>query len=85
MNRRPRYLPPIWLSLIVSLAGIYGMKLVYLSLTQGGWVRGLLGAVLLVASVVFVGTPLAFARYLRKQMREKAGDLQKDEKNSHST
>ncbi|MCF8564264.1 hypothetical protein LLE49_05845 [Alicyclobacillus tolerans] len=85
MNRRPRYLPPVWLALIVSLAGIYGMKLVYLSLTQGGWVRGLLGAVLLVASVVFVGTPLAIARYLRKQMREKSGGLQKKENSSRST
>lgn len=72
MKRRPWLFPPIWLALLISLLGIYGMNLVYLSLTAGGWLRGVIGAVLLSVAVVLVGTPLAVARYIRKQQRDQS-------------
>lgn len=71
MNRKPRLFPPIWLALLISCFGIYGMNLVYRSLTQGGLARALIGAALLSVAVVLVGTPLALERYLRKQMRDR--------------
>ena len=75
----------MWLALLISLLGIYGMNLVYLSLTQGGLVRGLIGAVLLAFAVVVVGTPLAMERYLRKQMQSrKTATGQQEQTENHT-
>lgn len=71
MNQRPRFLPPIWLALILSFIGIVGMNLVYQSVTSGGLARGIMGTILLIIGVVSVGTPLAFARIVRKEQRAK--------------
>ncbi|WP_332237588.1 hypothetical protein [Sporolactobacillus sp. KGMB 08714] len=71
MKRRPVFLPPIWLALLLSAVGIVGMNLLYTSITDGGLIKGMIGALLLVTAMVAVGTPLAFARMLRKEIREK--------------
>lgn len=71
-GKRPRriFLPPMWLALSLSALGIYGMKLVSAALVSGRWESGLVGAVLLTVSVVGVGTPLAYARMVRKDLRK---------------
>lgn len=70
MNPKLRVPPPIWLALLISCLGTYGMSLVYRSLTGGGLGRGLIGVALLSTAVVIVGTPLARERYLRKRIRD---------------
>ena len=70
MKKHSILMPPIWLALVLSFVGIIGMNLVYQSLTSGGVVKGVIGGVLLVLGVITVGTPLAFARMYRKDLRE---------------
>lgn len=67
MKKRQIFLPPIWLAVLLSIVGIAGMNLLYQSITDGGFTRGIIGGVLLVITIVLVGTPLAFARTLRKE------------------
>lgn len=71
MKQRPFFLPPVWLAALLSVVGIFGMNLLYTSITHGGLVKGIIGGILLVLATVAVGTPLAFARLLRKESHEK--------------
>lgn len=71
MKPRKIFLPPIWLAVVLSFLGIFGMNLVYESFTKGGLLEGVIGAILLVVSVVAVGTPLAMARMIRKEHRDR--------------
>lgn len=63
------FLPPIWMTLVITVLGIYGMNLVYKAVTDGAWGAGLVGAVLLAATVGLLGTPLAYSRIVRKELR----------------
>lgn len=65
----------MWLTLIITCAGIYGMNLVYRSITDGGLVEGIVGGILLGLCVYAIGTPLALAYLLKRQAKRvtKAG------------
>lgn len=67
-EKRPWFIPPIWLLIIMLGAGTFGSDLVYHALTNGTWLFGLLGLSLLLLAVLVLGTPLAYARYLRKTL-----------------
>lgn len=69
MNMRKICMPPMWIALIVTCIGIYGTNLLYMGITKGGMSSGIIGGILLVPSVVFVGTPLAFAYHAKRQQR----------------
>ncbi|MHB1627471.1 MAG: hypothetical protein ACYCVB_03700 [Bacilli bacterium] len=65
-NDRPRFLPPLWLVLLVTVMGIYGTGLVYDALVgHVGWGEGLVGIAVMLLAVLVLGTPLAMARYVR--------------------
>ncbi|QQE78746.1 hypothetical protein [Alicyclobacillus sp. SO9] len=70
MNRN-RGIPPLWFAALVSVVGIIGMRLLYGAFTKGWVVMGLIGAVLLTAAVIVVGTPLAYAQYVRREAKNK--------------
>ena len=65
-SQRLWFVPPMWLTIIMLGTGIIGTDLVYHSFTNGTWLYGLLGLLLLLISVLVLGTPLAFIRYLKK-------------------
>lgn len=70
MRTHSIFLPPVWLVVLLSIVGIVGMNLIYTSLTNGGFIKGIIGGILLFIATVVLGTPLAFAQKLRKQFRE---------------
>ncbi len=69
-NDRPKFLPPIWLVLLVTVLGVYGTGLVYDALIgHTGWGEGLVGVAVMLLAVLVLGTPLAMARYVRIRAR----------------
>jgi hypothetical protein len=71
MKTHSIFLPPVWLVVLLSVVGIVGMNLFYTSLTNGGFIKGIIGGSLLFIATVVLGTPLAFAQQLRRQSRDK--------------
>jgi drug/metabolite transporter (DMT)-like permease len=69
-TRARRMTPPIWLALLVSFLGIYGMKSFYQGLTRGIWQQVLIGGVLVLVTVVFLGTPLAYVRFIMRAQKQ---------------
>lgn len=69
--RRPWFIPPIWLTIILLGTGIWGTNLVYHAFTGGTWHLGILGLSLMTLSVAVLGTPLAYLRYVRKSLNYK--------------
>lgn len=70
-EKRPWFIPPVWLTVIMLVSGIFGMDLVYHAFTNGTWLYGLLGLSLLLLAVLVLGTPLAYAFVLRKAISHK--------------
>lgn len=70
-NRRPWFVPPIWLTIIMLVTGILGTNLVYHAFTGGTWRLGFLGLSLMALAVLVLGTPLGYLRYLRKSLIHK--------------
>jgi len=64
------FVPPMWVTMLLCFAGIYGMNLVYRALTQGGSWMGAIGAILLASCVYAVGTPLAAAYVMKRQVKK---------------
>ncbi|KPV40820.1 hypothetical protein [Alicyclobacillus ferrooxydans] len=71
MKKQPNVkVPPIWVALVLSIAGIIGTRMVYASVTgNNSLINTLVGSVLLVGAVVAVGTPLAFSMHLRRELK----------------
>ena len=73
MKRQRIAIPPLWFAILVTLIGIVGMRLVYGALLgTGSLPSGIIGAVLLALALFVVGTPLAYARYLRKEVKARS-------------
>ena len=69
-NERPKFLPPIWLVLVVTVIGVYGTWIIYRALIGHiGWGEGLIGVGVMLLAVLVLGTPLAMARYVRKRAK----------------
>lgn len=65
-------IPPIWMAIALSVAGIIGMRFVYASITgHSSLLQTIVGIVLLVAALITVGTPLAYSMYLRRELKER--------------
>ncbi|RIV24379.1 hypothetical protein D2Q93_07065 [Alicyclobacillaceae bacterium I2511] len=65
-SERRRYgIPPLWFTLLAMGLGIYGTSLLYQGLLGEDWASALIGFAIMAAAVLLLGTPLAFARYLR--------------------
>lgn len=71
-GERPKFLPPMWLVILLMGFGIYGTSLLYQSVSgTGSWGYGLIGLAIMLLCVLILGTPLAMARIVRKQIRAK--------------
>jgi len=70
MMRGRYFIPPMWLTMILTAFGIVGTRFVYSGLVDGAWKLGLLGVVLMVVAIVSLGTPLAYARLIKKVAKE---------------
>lgn len=69
-NERPKFLPPIWLVLMVTVIGVYGTGIIYRALIGHiGWGEGLIGVGVMLLAVLVLGTPLAMARYVRTRAK----------------
>ena len=69
-NERPKFLPPIWLVLVVTGIGVYGTGIIYRALIGHiGWGEGLIRVGVMLLAVLVLGTPLAMARYVRKRAK----------------
>lgn len=68
---RPKFLPPIWLVLIVTGLGIYGTGTLYRALIGTEPMGdGLIGLAVMLLAVLVLGTPLAMAWHTRKRARQ---------------
>ena len=65
-SRRQRFgIPPLWFTLSATVLGIYGTGMLFRAVVGGNWSSALIGFAIMAAAVLLLGTPLAFARYLR--------------------
>jgi len=69
---RPKFLPPMWLVILVMCAGVYGTSMIYHALfLAGSWGSGLIGLATMLLCVLILGTPLAMARIMRKKIKQR--------------
>ena len=69
-NDRPAFLPPVWLTLVVTGLGIYGTGTVYRALTGAQPAAdGLIGLAVMLLAVLVLGTPLAMAWQMRRRSK----------------
>lgn len=69
-GERPKFLPPMWLVLLLMGFGVYGTSLLYNAVAGTGTLGyGLLGLAVMLLCVLILGTPLALARIAKKQIQ----------------
>jgi uncharacterized membrane protein HdeD (DUF308 family) len=73
MKQRKIKMPPIWMAMALSVAGIIGTRLVYASIAEPtSFLQTIIGIILLVVALITVGTPLAYSMYWRRELKERS-------------